>query len=62
LTVCRTTGDSRLDWDWFAAREAAHEGRYVRHLHLAKPLCVLIDGHKRQGVILPPDHSQDCDT
>lgn len=54
LTVNSTTGTSNLDWDWFAAQKVVHQGKYVRRLKLDEPLCVLIDGRSRQGVVLKP--------
>jgi hypothetical protein len=54
LTVNSTTGDSRLDWDWFARQEVTHQGKFVRRLHLEAPLSVLIDGRSRQAVVLKP--------
>ena len=54
LTVNRTQGHGRLDWDWFAAQAAHQEGEFVRHLRLEEPLTVLIDGRTRRGVILRP--------
>jgi hypothetical protein len=58
LTVNTGAGGGRLDWDWLDAQPAVDEGRYLRHVRLAQPLCVLIDGRTRRGVILrdaPPD-------
>ncbi len=55
LTVNSTTGSSTLDWDWFAQQNVIHQGRFVRRIHLDKPLCVLIDGRSGHGVILKPD-------
>jgi hypothetical protein len=46
-TVCR--------WDRLDALPAAQEGQYVRHLRLADPLDILIDGRRRRGVIRLPD-------
>jgi len=54
LTVNSTTGTSKLDWEWFARQKVTHQGKYVRRLHLDKPLCILIDGRSRQGVVLKP--------
>ncbi len=54
LTVNSTTGQSKLDWDWFARQEVAYEGEYVRRIRLEKPLWVLIDGRSRHGAVLRP--------
>jgi len=54
LTVNAGKGESRLDWDWLDAQPAHREGDYVRHIRLAEPLTVLIDGRSRKGVVLKP--------
>ena len=54
LTVNTGQGESRLDWDWLDAQPAHEEGEYVRHIRLADPLTVLIDGRSRRGVVLKP--------
>ena len=42
----------RIDWDWLAARSAVHEGRFVRHVRLERPLLVRVDGRSGRGVII----------
>jgi len=54
FTVNPDGGEGSLDWDWLAAQPAAQEGRYVRHLRLAAPLVVVINGKRQTGVILKP--------
>ncbi|MBK6735516.1 MAG: hypothetical protein IPG61_15845 [bacterium] len=44
-----------LDWDWLDGQPAAGQGHYTRHLRLAAPLTVLIDGRSRRGIVLRPD-------
>ena len=41
-----------LDWEWLARQEVVEDLGYVRHARLAEPLRVLIDGRRREGVIL----------
>jgi hypothetical protein len=41
-----------LDWEWLAAQELVEQLEYVRHVRTARPLRVLIDGRRREGVIL----------
>jgi hypothetical protein len=55
LTVNDSVGSGRLDWDWLDAQPAAAVGQFVRHLRLAAPLTVLIDGRSRRGLVLRPD-------
>jgi Pyruvate phosphate dikinase, AMP/ATP-binding domain len=59
LTVNTTTGQSRLDWDWFAQQKPAYQGKYVRKIQLKEPISVLIDGRNRHGVVLKPGSRQD---
>ncbi|MGE5259221.1 MAG: PEP/pyruvate-binding domain-containing protein [Hyphomicrobiales bacterium] len=46
-------GEDFLDWNWLKAQPAEAATRYLRHLRLAKPLTLKIDGKKTQAVILP---------
>jgi hypothetical protein len=46
-------GDDFLDWNWLKAQPPVAATRYLRHLRLAKPLTLKIDGKKTQAVILP---------
>jgi len=54
MTVNATQGGGRVDWDWLDAQPAVTEGEFVRHLVLAEPLTVMIDGRSSEGVILRP--------
>jgi len=47
-------GGGMVDWAWLSAQPAARELGYVRHVQLAAPLRVLMDGRRRTGVILKP--------
>lgn len=42
--------DGFLDWSWLKSQPCQAETESVRHLALASPLQVLLDGRKRQGV------------
>jgi hypothetical protein len=55
FTVGRAAGDGAVDWDWLAAQPAVRETGCVRHLRLASPLVVAIDGKTGEGVILKPE-------
>jgi hypothetical protein len=48
-------GRYRIDWPWLEAQPAAHELTFVRHVRLAQPLTIKIDGRSRRGVILHGD-------
>ena len=54
LTVNQAEGEGRLDWDWLDSLPASSETTHVRHLRLAAPLTVLIDGRTSHAVILKP--------
>jgi len=54
LTVNRGQGSSHLDWDWLDAQPGRPEGEFLRHVELAEPVTVLIDGRSRRGVVLRP--------
>lgn len=41
-----------IDYDWLAERPAAEETDHVRHVHLEKPLGILVDGRTRRGLVL----------
>ncbi len=40
-----------VGWDWLDGQPAVWEGRHVRHVRLAQPLEVRVDGATRRGVI-----------
>jgi CheY-like chemotaxis protein len=54
FTVNPESGDGCVDWDWLAAQPAERSGTFVRHLRLAAPLRVLMNGRAGKGVILKP--------
>jgi len=43
-----------IDWPWLEALPAAAETEHLKHVRLAAPLSVQIDGRRSQGVILKP--------
>jgi CheY-like chemotaxis protein len=43
-----------IDWPWLESLPAVAETEHLRHVRLAEPLTVMIDGRKSQGVILKP--------
>ncbi|MEN6633783.1 MAG: PEP/pyruvate-binding domain-containing protein [Candidatus Polarisedimenticolia bacterium] len=50
----RHEGPRRIDWAWLDAQPAAREGRYTRHVRLAAPLDLRVDGRRGRGVVLAP--------
>jgi hypothetical protein len=41
----------KIDWDWLKARETVRETEFVRHVKLAAPLEIKVDGKTGRGVI-----------
>jgi CheY-like chemotaxis protein len=52
FTVNPEAGDGFIDWDWLAAQPALSERASVRHLRLANPLDVRMDGGRHRGIIV----------
>ncbi len=56
FTVNPEDGQGLLDWDWLDAQSpetsAGAGGNHVRHLRLAEPMLVKMNGRKGEGVIL----------
>jgi hypothetical protein len=44
----------RPDWDWLGRQEVVEETRFLRHVRLAQPLRVKVDGRTSRGVIHKP--------
>ena len=55
FTVNPEDGQGLLDWDWLDTQPAESAQAHVRHLRLAKPLLVKMNGRKGEGVILKAD-------
>ncbi len=54
FTVNPDAGEGTLDWDWLRAQPALSETPSARRVRLDRPLLVLMNGHKGEGVILKP--------
>jgi CheY-like chemotaxis protein len=52
FTVNPERGDGVLDWDWLDAQPELSRAAHVRHLRLEKPILVLVDGRRNEGLIL----------
>ncbi len=48
-------GDGRVDWDWLDAQPDESAAVHVRHLRLAEPVLIKMNGRKGEGVILKPE-------
>lgn len=54
FTVNPQAGDGYVDWDWLAGQAAETDTGFVRHLRLPRPVKVIMNGKRNQGVILKP--------
>lgn len=55
FTVNDRINDSYLDKDWLYTQPVAEAKNYSLHIRLEKPLTIIINGNKNQGIILKPD-------
>jgi CheY-like chemotaxis protein len=55
FTVNPALGDGMIDWDWLDAQPALSEVAHVRHLRLARPVLIKMNGKKNEGLILKPE-------
>jgi hypothetical protein len=54
FTVNPDAGDGFLDWAWLRAQRAVRESSTVRHLRLAQPLEIRMNGRLNEGIVLKP--------
>jgi hypothetical protein len=54
FTVNPEAGEGFVDWDWLAAQPARSERAGVRHVRVAQPLVVKMNGKDHRGVIVKP--------
>jgi CheY-like chemotaxis protein len=54
FTVPMDRAHGFIDWPWLEAQPAVAETEHLKHVRLAAPLAVMIDGRKSQGVIVKP--------
>jgi hypothetical protein len=52
FTVNPEIGEGYVDWDWLDAQPALSQAAHVRHLRLERPILVLMDGRRNEGLIL----------
>ncbi len=45
------TGEYAIDWDWLEKQPCEEETGFLRHLRLAGPLLVKVDGRRSRGII-----------
>ena len=54
FTVNPESGDGDVDWAWLDAQPPLSSASHVRHIRLERPVLVLMDGKRNEGVILKP--------
>jgi hypothetical protein len=54
FTVNPDAGEGFVDWEWLRGEPAVSETQFVRHLSLASPVLIAINGRSHTGVILKP--------
>jgi hypothetical protein len=54
FTVNPESGDGEVDWEWLEKQGALSTLAHVRHIRLERPILVLMNGKKNEGVILKP--------
>ena len=51
ITVTEDSDDF-FDWQWIKALPSSRETKFLKHVHLDKPLLLKIDGRKSDGIII----------
>ncbi|HLN57650.1 MAG TPA: PEP/pyruvate-binding domain-containing protein [Thermoanaerobaculia bacterium] len=54
FTVNPDAGEGFVDWEWLRGEPAVSETQFVRHVSLASPVLIAINGRSHTGVILKP--------
>jgi len=54
FTVSSEDDSGRVDWDWLDEQPTESTAAHVRHLRLAEPVLIKMNGRKGEGVILKP--------
>jgi hypothetical protein len=55
FTVNPDAGEGFVDWAWLAQQPAVHETSFVRHLRFERPVVVMMNGKKNEGMIFKPE-------
>ncbi|MCE1165776.1 MAG: histidine kinase [Bacteroidetes bacterium] len=55
FTVKTGSRNSFIDWKWLGSQNVTDETRFVRHIRLEKPVQIIVNPHKKLGVILKPE-------
>jgi hypothetical protein len=57
FTIPLNSASGFMDWPWLEAQSAVAETPFLKHIRLAQPLKVMIDGRKGQGIVLKAEPS-----
>jgi len=55
FTVNSANQDGFVDWEWLRSIPVVEETKFVRHIHLTKPVIAKVDGSQNKGIILKPE-------
>ena len=48
----------KIDWDWLDRQRSINDLKYVRHVRTKKPLTIVIDAQRGEGMIIKPNKSK----
>jgi len=54
FTIPLNSANGFIDWAWLEGQAVMNETTFLKHVRVAQPLKVMIDGRKSQGIILKP--------
>lgn len=55
FTINNKNSDSFIDWDWLLSQPVSEAKEFTYHIEFEKPITVIINGHKNEGIILKPE-------
>jgi hypothetical protein len=55
FTIPLNSAKGFIDWPWLDSLSTISETAFLKHVRLALPLKVMIDGRKSQGIVLKPE-------
>ncbi|MHA1814746.1 MAG: PEP/pyruvate-binding domain-containing protein, partial [Candidatus Heimdallarchaeaceae archaeon] len=48
----------KIDWDWLASQKSINDLEYIRHVRNRKPLTIIIDAQRGEGMIIKPNKNK----
>jgi len=46
-----------IDWDWLGNESAENDLTFVRHVSFKKPLTIIINAKRKEGMIIKPSEN-----